>query len=204
VTAADTPATDHALGYYDERLQRVVLIGGVGDPKPADRDQVWTWSGARWDRASIEGPVGRVNAGAAYDVRHGRAVVTGGSRKADGNWEVVGDSWQGDLRGWRRIADITPRDHHSLVADGRGGILMFGAIPADRSGPWPADTWRLQDDDWKRVASDGPPGRGRTALVYDRKHEHVVLFGGVGAPPGPKQPQTLFGDTWTWGGAGWG
>ena len=33
-TAADTPATDHAVGYYDERLQRVVLVGGAGDPKP--------------------------------------------------------------------------------------------------------------------------------------------------------------------------
>ena len=203
-TAADTPATDHAVGYYDERLQRVVLVGGAGDPKPGDRDKVWSWSGTRWERVTDEGPAGRVNASAAYDARRGRAVVTGGSRKADGgNWEVVGDSWEGDARGWRRIADVAPRDHHSLVEDGRGGILMFGGIPADRSGPWPADTWTLQGDAWKRLASDGPPARGRAALVYDRKRQRVVLFGGVSAPPGPKQPQTFFNDTWTWDGDRW-
>ncbi len=89
------------------------------------------------------------------------------------------------------------------MEDGRGGILLFGGIPADRSGPWPADTWTLQDDDWKRLASDGPPGRGRAALVYDRKRGRVVLFGGVSAPPGPKQPQIFFSDTWTWDGGRW-
>ena len=118
-------------------------------------------------------------------------------------WEVVGDSWWSDEGGWRRIADIAPRDHHLLVEDGRGGILLFGGIPADRSGPWPADTWTLQDDDWKRLASEGPPGRGRAALVYDRKRGRVVLFGGVSAPPGPKQPQIFFSDTWTWDGGRW-
>ena len=126
--------------------------------------------------------------------------------KADGgNWEVVGDSWEGDARGWRRIGDgdVAPRDHHSLVEDGRGGILMFGGIPADRSGPWPADTWTLQGDVWTRLATDGPPGRGRAALVYDSKRRRVVLFGGVSAPPGPKQPQTFFNDTWTWDGERW-
>ncbi len=55
-TAADTPATDHAVGYYDERLQRVVLVGGAGDPKPGDRDKVWSWSGTRWERVTDEGP----------------------------------------------------------------------------------------------------------------------------------------------------
>ncbi len=132
-TAADTPATDHAVGYYDERLQRVVLVGGVGDPKVGDRDKVWSWSGTRWERVTDEGPASRVNASAAYDARRGKAVVAGGSRKADGNWEVVGDSWWSDEVGWRKIADIAPRDHHSLVEDGRGGILLFGGIPADRS-----------------------------------------------------------------------
>ena len=202
--SADAPATDHVVGFYDLRLQRVVIVAGAGDPKPGDRDKVWSWSGTRWERVTDEGPSGRVNASAAYDARRGRAVVAGGSRKADGgSWEVVGDSWEGDARGWRRIGDVAPRDHHSLVEDGRGGLLMFGGIPADRSGAWPADTWTLQGDGWTRLATDGPPGRGRTALAYDSKRRRVVLFGGVSAPPGPKQPQTFFNDTWTWDGDRW-
>jgi hypothetical protein len=80
---------------------------------------------------------------------------------------------------------------------------MYGGIPADRSGPWPTDTWVLREDGWTRVATDGPPGRGRAALVYDSKRQLVVLFGGVSAASGPNQPQTFLSDTWTWDGARW-
>lgn len=204
-TATAAPRTDHALGYYDGRLRRVVLVGAPGDPKDGDRDSVWSWSGATWERLADAGPLGRVNAGGAYDARRGRAVVAGGSRKAaDGaTWEVVGDSWEGDQSGWRRVAAVSPRDHHALVEDGHGGVLMYGGIPADRSGPWPTDTWVLRQDGWTRVATDGPPGRGRAALVYDSKRQLVVLFGGVSAASGPNQPQTFLSDTWTWDGARW-
>ncbi len=80
---------------------------------------------------------------------------------------------------------------------------MYGGIPPDRSGPWPTDTWRLQDQKWTRIATDGPPGRGRTALAYDSKRRQVVLFGGVSAPPGPDRPQTFFNDTWIWEAQRW-
>jgi len=204
-SSAVGPRTDHAVGLYDLRLGRIVLVGGPGDPKDGDRDGVWSWSGSHWERVTEAGPFGRVNAAAAYDVRHERAVVTGGSRKtADGvTWEVVGDSWVGDRTGWRRIADVAPIDHQSLVEDGRGGVLMYGGIPADRSGPWPDDTWELQGDRWKRIATEGPPGRGRSALAYDRRRQRVVLFGGVSAPSGPNETQTFFNDTWTWDGERW-
>jgi hypothetical protein len=195
----EPPRTDHAVGYYDQRLGRVVLIGNAGDPKHGDRDKVWSWSGTRWEMLTALGPPGRTNAGAAYDLRRGVAVVTGGARKSNATtWDIAGDSWEGDGSGWRRIADIAPRDHQSLVEDATGAVLMFGGIPADRSGAWPSDTWQLRSDGWSRVATAGPPGRGRTALAFDRTRAQVVLFGGVSAPPGPDQPQTFFDDTWIW------
>jgi hypothetical protein len=202
---AEGARTDHGLGFYDVQLRRVVLVGGVGDPKQGDRDKVWSWTGARWELVTLAGPPGRVNASGAFEADRGKAVVAGGSRKtADGaTWEVVADSWEGDRNGWRQIADISPRDHQSLVEDGHGGVLMYGGIPADRSGPWPIDTWALQSGTWKRLATEGPPGRGRSALAYDSKRRQVVLFGGVSAPPGPNQPQTFFNDTWIWNGERW-
>ena len=118
-------------------------------------------------------------------------------------WEVVGDSWEEDRSVWQRTADIAPRDHQSLVEDNRGAILMYGGIPSARSGPWPTDTWELQGGIWKRVSTEGPPGRGRAALAYDSKRRRVGLFGGVSAPPGPNQPQTFFNDTWIWDGERW-
>jgi hypothetical protein len=204
---AQGPRTDHAVGYYDPRLQRVVLVGGAGDPKHGARDRVWSWSGTRWDLVTDSGPPSRTNASAAFADRRGKAVVAGGSRKSanDSTWEVVGDSWEGDPGSWRRIADIAPRDHQSLVDAGDGSVLMFGGIPANRSGPWPSDTWVLRSgsDDWTRVATDGPAGRGRTALAYDAKRRQVVLFGGVTAEPAPRQPQTFLNDTWIWEGTAW-
>jgi hypothetical protein len=138
----EQPQTDHAVGFYDARLRRVVLVGAPGDPKHGDLDKVWSWSGERWEPSAGAGPQGRVNAAAAYDTGRERAVVAGGSRKTGegGRWEVVGDAWESDGSGWQRIPDIAPRDHHSLVEDGRGGLLMFGGIPADRGRAWPAET----------------------------------------------------------------
>ena len=82
LTSAQAPRTDHALGFYDLQLRRVVLVGGAGDPKEGDRDKVWSWSGTLWELVTDAGPPGRVNAGAAYDAGRGKAVVAGGSRKA--------------------------------------------------------------------------------------------------------------------------
>jgi hypothetical protein len=196
---------DHAVGFYDPVLQRVVLVGGAGDPKAGERDTVWSWSGVAWDVVTSAGPMARVNAGAAHEAGRGKAIVVGGARKtADGaSWEVMGDCWEGDAAGWRQIADIALRDHHSLVEDGRGGILMFGGIPSQRSGPWPGDTWRFHDGRWSLAATDGPGPRGRTAMAYDGKLRQVVLFGGVSAPTGSGGRQTFFGDTWVWDGTAW-
>jgi hypothetical protein len=200
-----SPHTDHALGYYDARRQRVVLVGGPGDPRDGDRDSTWTWNGRRWEPETRPGPPGRVNGGAAFDVRRGIAVMAGGSRKeADGaTWRVVGDTWIGNPGAWRRAGAIAPRDHLALVEDGRGGVLLFGGIGAPRAAPWPGDTWRFEGDAWRRVATDGPPARGRTALAYDRRRGQVVLFGGVSAPAGAQQAQAFLADTWIWQDGRW-
>lgn len=80
---------------------------------------------------------------------------------------------------------------------------MFGGIPADRSATWSTDTWELHHDKWTRIASEGPTGRGRTALAYDAARRQIVLFGGVSAPQGPNQKQTFFSDTWIFENSRW-
>ena len=82
-------ATDHAVGFYDPRLQRVVLVGGPGDPKQDDHDTVWSWSGTGWERLTDAGPLGRVNAGAAYDAlakKQSSPAVPGRRTAALGKW----------------------------------------------------------------------------------------------------------------------
>jgi hypothetical protein len=200
---AAMPTLGHAVGYYDSRLRRVVVVGESGDPTGDARDRVWSWNGATWDLVAGSGPSGRTNAGAAYDRARRRAVVAGGARKgADGQWQVVGDTWMSSDGTWARGGDIPARDHNTLVETRDGGVLMFGGIGGDRAAPWPTDTWELRDAAWVRVATEGPGGRGRTAMALDRARNEVVLFGGV-SPPAADQSQTFLADTWIWNGTSW-
>ena len=203
VAQSSTPNLGHAVGYYDTRINRVVLIGESGDPMDGMRDRMWSWSGSSWEPMSTPGPMGRTNGAAAYTRNRGFAVIAGGARKTGDRWSTYGDAWIGDGREWQSIADISPRDHHALVETRDGGVLMFGGIPAERSAAWPADTFELKDHAWVRVATDGPVGRGRLGLAFDRKRNEVVLFGGVGAAPAGSREQPFFGDTWMWNGSTW-
>jgi len=203
VSSSTTPTLAHALGYYDTRINRVVLIGDAGDPVDEAKDRMWSWSGTRWEPIAGEGPIGRVNAGAAFARSRGAAVVVGGARKTGERWGTHGDAWIGAAGGWHALAEISPRDHHALVETKDGGVLLFGGMPAQRSAAWPADTLELKDKAWVRVGAEGPAGRARTALAFDRKRNEVVLFGGVGAAPAGSNDQPFFGDTWIWNGTAW-
>ena len=206
--AGDVPLPPRALGYYDEELKRVVLVGGPLQPRAGARDRMWSWSGRRWEPVGDAGPPSRGNAGVAYDVRRRVAAFSGGAQRAanDSSFEIVGQSWAGSSRGWSRMhgTDIPPRDHQSMVFDPRRGrVVLFGGIAGDRSTPWPSDTWELRDDGWVRILSTGPAGRGRTAVAYDARRRQVVLFGGVGGSPSRGAPQPWYDDTWVLGDTAW-
>lgn len=204
-----SPGASHAVGYYHPGLCRVVLIGGPGQPRAGTREQVWGWGDTGWEHFPESGPEARGNASAAYDTQRNLAIVTGGIRQSatdSATWEIIADTWEGGTYGWRRISgtEISPRDHHSMVYDERlKEIILFGGIPADRSEPWPGDTWVLRSEGWIRIAKEGPAGRARSAMVYDNKRKQVVLFGGVGEPAGTDQSQIFYNDTWIWEGAAW-
>jgi hypothetical protein len=196
------------VGYYDASLRRVILIGGTGQARAAGLDSMWSWSGTQWEPIPAPGPAARSTGAVAYDVRRKRAVVTGGMRRAanDSSYEVIAETWQGDATRWLRGtgSDISPRDHQSMVYDAaRDALLMFGGIPTERAGTWPSDTWEWRAAGWVRVATEGPPGRARTALAYDSVRRQVVLFGGVSAPAPGSQAQAFFNDTWVWEGRAW-
>ncbi len=199
-----TPNVPRAIGYYDRRMQRVMMIGGATDFTNADLDKVWSWSTTRWELLTPAGPPSRSNGAAAFDATAGRGVIAGGAVKwLSDQFRAAGDTWLGDGMNWRQVPDHPARDHHSMVTDGRGQVLMFGGIPAERSGAWPTDTWELKDGKWLRAATEGPPGRARTAMAYDSKRRQVVLFGGVSAPADAKGAQTFLNDTWIWESGKW-
>ena len=200
---APSPNASRAVGYYDSRRQRVIMVGGDANFAAGDRDGAWSWNGARWELLTNAGPPSRVNAAAAFAAASGRGIIGGGSIRNGDRFQRSGDTWQGDGASWKQIGDHPPRDHQAMVVDGRGAVLMFGGIPPGGAAPWPTDTWRLDGDTWTRVSADGPAGRARTALAYDSRRRQVVLFGGVSASPGPQQPQAFLDDTWIWENGSW-
>jgi hypothetical protein len=203
VPSSTTPNLGHAVGYYDTRINRVVIVGEAGEPIDGTKDRMWSWSGTTWELMTVDGPTGRTNGAAAYLKSRTLAVVAGGARKTNDRWGTHGDAWIGDARGWQALPDISARDHHALVETRGGGVLMFGGIPAQRSAAWPSETFELNDKEWIRVATDGPVGRARLGLAFDRARNEVVLFGGVGAAPAGSREQPFFGDTWIWNGSAW-
>jgi hypothetical protein len=199
-----TPHPGHLVSYYDAALRRVVIIGEEGDPIDGVRDRMWSWSGTQWELELLQGPPGRANGAAAFDRARGVAVIAGGARKTDaGAWRKVGDAWSGGRGGWHALPGIVPRDHHALVDAANGHVLLFGGIPMVKDPAWPTDTWELRGDAWTRVAADGPAARARTAMVYDRARNEVLLFGGVSGPRSSPNDQVFFADTWIWNGSQW-
>ena|SRR5688572_9868666 len=129
--SGDGPPLNHAIGYYDAALGRVVMIGGESQAKAGDRDRVWSWSGARWELVTNDGPPARSNASAAYDRERNEAIVFGGaSRMPDGSrFEALGDTWLHRAGAWTigGGTPLPPRDHHAMIYDeARGTTLLYG------------------------------------------------------------------------------
>lgn len=208
VPGRDTPEITRGVGVYDTSTNSVTLVGGNQPPAETARDRSWRWLGTQWEVTSNDGPAARTNAAAAYDRRRRVAVVAGGAALGpDGkSTRVLNDTWEQRGGVWHRLSGTAfdPRDHHAMAYDEtREAVVLFGGIPGSRVSPWPSDTWQLNPGGWQQTLTDGPSGRARTAMVYDRKRKQIVLFGGVGAAPRPGAPQPFLQDTWVLDRSGW-
>ena len=198
-----TARSGHSL-VYDDRLRKVVLVDGYEPPyDEARRGELWSWDGARWEMLTDAGPPRRALSAAAFDSRRGRIISFGGNR---GPGVMLGDTWEWNGRDWRAMTDTSPgaRDHHAMAYDeARGRAVMFGGGRLLSAAVWPVETWTWDGASWTQAAAQGPIGRARTSMASDVARAQLVMFGGIGARPGPGQPQPLFDDTWSWNGASW-
>jgi hypothetical protein len=208
-TPGETPGPrTQPILLYDDRTRTVLLFDGAYPSAPAAQDRLtrlWSWNGTQWRALTGSGPTVRYASAAAYDSRRGRVVSHSGRVGPDGR--ITPDTWEWDGTEWHRMTDTSAggRDHHVMAYDAtRQRTVMFGGgeFPR-RAGPWSTDTWEWDGSRWTRVATEGPTGRAATAMVYDGKRRHVVLFGGVGRPAGSERRQPSFADTWVWDGTTW-
>jgi hypothetical protein len=204
-SAAPPPQSSHSL-VYDEQLQQVVLIGGIGATPMTDAADIWTWNGRQWARAHFSGLPSRYLSAAAYDSARKRLVVFGGRVGPIGF--TKGDTWEWDGAAWREASDASVgiRDHHSLAYDERRRrtVLYGGAVPPADLPPrqqttrrYPDDTWEWDGARWRRLPVDGPGQRNGSSLSYDARRGNTVLFGGIG------EDRAYRSGTWTWDGETW-
>ena len=196
----DIPARDHH-SMSEDVGGRVLLFGGI----PADRAGAWpndTWrlEDDRWIRAANEGPPARGRAALAYDRARGQVVLFGGASSSSGPNDpqtFFGDTWLWNGQAWRKVADAGPRGRyaHGMAYDERRKVvLLYSGAAAHRNAPL-SDLWQWDGSRWTEIALSGPtPGhRYQPVMVYDRKRDRTVLYGGIGSGS----------DTWEWDGAAW-
>lgn len=194
-TVTGPDARLHAVSAFDAQRGVVRMYGGVGsDDVP--RTDTWEWDGAAWTRVSTTGPNDHGSNFMAYDAGRQRMVLMlfdriqrnpDGTRNTD-VWEWSGTTWTAVPGTPPSISPIQP-----MVGLGTGGgILLFDGGVVQGT----ASTWILQNAQWTRASTSGPPLRNGHAMAYDSARNRVVLFGGF-------RPGQDFNDTWEWNGTQW-
>jgi hypothetical protein len=166
---------------FDAQRGVLVLFGGNSG---AELNQTWELTGTTWtDRtASLTGsPPAQSGGRLAYDAARQRVVLTGNGSYPTQTWEYAGTGWTSGAglmasAAWGGLAYDEVRQR--LVATGSG---VNGGKPQELI----AGTW--QD----RTPAAGPIARGDSAMVFDDRRGHAVLFGGW-----TNSPPTYFADTW--------
>ena len=134
----------------------------------------------------------------ATDLAAHRIVMFGGWNGS----AYLGDTWEYDGVRWteRVVPGPSARALHGLAYDeGRGVTLLFGGVLGSGQNGYLGDTWQYASGVWTQVSSAAfPPRRFDHAMVYDRKRDRIVMFGGRGS-----SGSSLMGDTWEWDGASW-
>jgi hypothetical protein len=199
--AGPEPRTFPAMAYDSVRAE-VLLFGGsrvlFGDsagPPPMLAD-TWVLRKEAWIRMPVAGPGARAEAAAAYDSRRARTVMFGGRQVSrDGAVTRLGDTWEWDGQGWRRVSTTGPSPRSGAAMawhpDLRAVVLFGGS-----GGPL-GDTWSWDGTTWTRLPIPVAPGRFNTVMAWDPSVRRLVRFGGWNGKGRESDTWELREDGWT-------
>ena len=196
-----SPRSDAAI-VYDPENGVVILHDGYCRDNSHPRD-VWVYDFGvgNWRQMDPdEGPLPQYGHHMVYDSLNDRVVMYGG------HWSTPGSSRHGYSDGvwvydyptdsWTKVDEATSlpsRYWHQMAYDEvRGKMVVFSGSMGDDSRN--DDTWLFDTDSltWERFESEeGPEARANSAMAYDRAHQKIVLFGGMGSFDNPP-----LGDLW--------
>ena len=170
---------------------RLILVGGNDDMNMYRRQSLTTTDLQTWEPHVVVSPstFGGASTNITYDARNGRILALknytsafGGSTEATnelwqlpknaGNWSLIcGPSAHGC--GWEARYEASLayfEETDSAFAIGGTG----GSPKTEFAGSWILDNNELIHSD------DNPPARDRAAMIYDREHKRLVVYGGNG------------------------
>jgi hypothetical protein len=95
----------------------------------------------------------------------------------------------------QEIPSITVRNAHSMAVDPYSGdVFLFGGADEKRVF---GDLWKLGDNGWEFITSDGPKPRTFAGMVFHEQRNSLILFGGEDALFGSDEdPPSSLSDTW--------
>ena len=181
---------------FDEKRGVSVLFGGTGQDASHQNmiyGDTWEWDGQDWHEVfPFQNPPPRQAHAMFYDPVRETVVIYGGYNLDPETQASIflSDAWEWDGKTWQQIAfDQSKRNSSAAMVFDQARQLP---ILMDAEGLW---LW--QDRLWAQLNfSISPPGRWNSQLVYDAKHDQVVMFGGF-------KDKDMFNDTWTYKGQAW-
>jgi hypothetical protein len=185
---------------YDSRRNVIVSFGGrVGKAEKIQND-VWEWNGVTWSEATDAKMPARDHHMMCYDDQRGKTVLFGGGifPRVAGPWAK--DTWEWNGKTWEQVStDGPPGRVSTMVYDNEHKqVVLFGGVGAPENGVQPKydDTWSWNGTQWKKLSDQGPAGRSRHAMVYDKRRKKIILYGG-------ENENGDLGDMWEWDGTKW-
>lgn len=185
---------------WDPIREKLVLYSGF-DAGNLDRNDMWEFDGTTWTQRNQNGdptyglPLGRRQAGFAFDRARGVFVLHGGSyigntlQKLGDTWELAGNQWtfkRAEPNGARYGLYQYP--HNTMGYDEQHEAMMMFTVPVN---PLQNDTgimFQWNGTDWQPKLTVGPHWRsGGARMAYDSERSRLFLAGGswnaIEAPP---------------------
>lgn len=168
---------------YDQKVQRIVLFGGLttvdtGTAKSYDLGDTWEWNGLKWiERFTPTAPSDRSSYMMVYDSNRQHTVLFGGKNGTT----YLNDTWKYESGTWSQIN--TPNMPPARVLGGgafdpiRDRFIVYGGTGIDSAQKAFAyrDMWEFDGTTWTQVGDNGPDV-AKPLLVYDRARNKVLML----------------------------
>jgi N-acetylneuraminic acid mutarotase len=177
---------------YDWDSDKIILFGGFKGKSSDDPYLSDTWAydvnEDYWEELSPRSsPSPRIYHGMAYDMDTDRVVMWGGRPYKEVNdttvwiYDYNTDSWES--RKCKNSPSKRLSYHGMLYYPPWEKVVLFGgvALSGRLKGTLSNQTWTLdlQTNSWERLKQSSPPSpRAKHAMVYARRDNKLVVFGG--------------------------